>query len=198
MNTTKSPRLILRTLKADMTSYGGFAWKASGVVVAPDWSPSPECGGGLHGLLNGQGKALLLDWSPDAVWIVATPGRDLVDLGGKVKCKRATVVYCGDRAGALAHLRDSGVTDALPGDVATAGDWGTATAGHRGTATAGDYGTATAGVEGAATAGYGGTIVVKWSDGYRHRITVGYVGEDGVKAGVAYRCDPSGRLVVAP
>lgn len=90
---TKQPRLILRTCAADLTSHGGFQWKSSGVVVAPDWDPEPECGGGLHGLLNGQGDAGLLNWSPDAVWIVAKPGRELVDLGEKVKCKRATVIY---------------------------------------------------------------------------------------------------------
>lgn len=31
----------------------------------------------------------------------------------------------------------------------------------------------------------------------RQRITVGYVGEDGIEAGTAYRCDEAGRLVKA-
>jgi hypothetical protein len=153
----KQPRLSLRTCKPDLTSYGGFQWPASGKVEAPDWDPSPECGGGLHGLLNGQGDASLLDWSPDAVWVVARPGRLLVDINGdKVKCKTATVIYSGDRVGALATLRAAGVTELLPGGTATAGDRGHATAGYYGTATAGHLSQATAGYGGHATAGYGG------------------------------------------
>jgi hypothetical protein len=260
----------LRTCRPDLTSHGGYQWKTEGVNIAKDWNPEPECGGGLHGLLNGQGDASLLDWSPDAIWIVAKPGRQLVDIySAKVKCQRATVVYHGDRAGALATLRAAGVTDPLPGDIvtagyegqatagywgqatagyygqatagdygqatagyygqATAGYWGQATAGYRGQATAGDYGQATAGYYGQATAGYEGQatagdwgqatagyygqatagyrgqaaagyegiITIKWYDGYRYRLAVGYVGEDGIEPNVAYRCDNRGRLVPA-
>jgi hypothetical protein len=186
--TTKTPRLILRTCRPDMTSHGGFVWPTSGKVEAPDWNPEPECGGGLHGLLNGQGNASLLDWSADAVWIVARPGRLLVDIDGdKVKCKTATVIYSGDHAGALATLRAAGVTEQLPGNVVTAG--------ISGQATAGDYGQATAGYYGQATAGIYGTIAVRWWDGGRYRLAVGYVGEDGIEPNVAYRCDCRGQLV---
>jgi hypothetical protein len=262
MTKQTTPRLILRTCRPDLTSHGGYQWKTEGVNIAKDWNPEPECGGGLHGLLNGQGDAGLLDWSPDAVWIVAKPGRQLVDIGGaKVKCRRATVVYHGDRAGALATLRAAGVTDPLPGDIVTAGDYGQAAAGYRGQAaagdygqaaagdygqaaagyygqatagdrgqatagdrgqatagdsgqatagyygqatagyygqaTAGDYGQATAGDSGQATAGYEGIITIKWYDGGRYRLAVGYVGEDGIEPNVAYRCDDNGRLVPA-
>ncbi|MEK9811354.1 MAG: hypothetical protein VW362_12955, partial [Candidatus Nanopelagicales bacterium] len=64
-----------------------------------------------------------------------------------------------------------------------------ATAGYRGTATAGCYGTA--------AAGNGGTISIRWYDGTRHRLAVGYVGDNGVEPGVAYRADDDGRLVRA-
>jgi hypothetical protein len=246
MTKQTTPRLILRTCRPNLTSHGGFQWKTEGVNIAKDWYPEPECGGGLHGLLNGQGDAGLLDWSPDAVWIVAKPGRQLVDIdGAKVKCQRATVVYHGDRAGALATLRAAGVTDPLPGDIVTAGYYGQATAGYYGQATAGYYGQATAGYRGQATAGYmgqatagdygqatagyrgqatagyrgqatagdrgqaaagdcgqatagyEGIITIKWHDGGRYRVTVGYVGEDGIEPNVAYRCDSRGRLVPA-
>jgi hypothetical protein len=270
MTKQTTPRLILRTCRPDLTSHGGYQWKTEGVNIAKDWNPEPKCGGGLHGLLNGQGDASLLDWSPDAVWIVAKPGRQLVDIdGAKVKYQRATVVYHGDRAGALAALRAAGVTDPLPGDIVTAGDYGQATAGDlgqatagfkgqatagdygqatagdygqatagfkgqataghygqatagdegqatagfggqatagdegqatagfKGQATAGDYGQATAGDGGQATAGFGGLITIKWWHGHRYRLVVGYVGEDGIKPDVAYRCDNNGRLVPA-
>jgi hypothetical protein len=235
-----------------MTSRGGFQWPTEGKVTAPDWNPEPECGGGLHGLLNGQGDAGLLDWLPDAVWVVARPGRLLVDIDGeKVKCKTATVVYAGNRAGALTVLRTAGVTDPLPGDVVTSGDYGTSTSGdygtstsgnhgtstsgYHGTSTSGNYGTSTSGNEGTSTSGdygwstsgdygtstsgyygtstsgdYGrstsgyrgtstsgdyGTLAIRWWDGSRYRLAVGYVGEDGIEPNVAYKLDDAGRFV---
>ena len=79
---------------------------------------------------------------------------------------------------------------------ATAGDCGHATAGYSGHATAGYQGTATAGDSGTATAGDSGVIQIHWYDGYRCRIAVGYIGEDGLEAGVAYRCE-NGKFVRA-
>jgi len=90
---------------------------------------------------------------------------------------------------------DYGTATAGDSGTATAGHSGTATAGHFGTATAGDSGTATAGHSGTATAGRFGTVVVKWWDGKRYRLAVGYCGEDGIEAGVAYGCDEAGKLV---
>ena len=190
--------LILRTCKADLTSHGGFQWPESGEVVAPDWSPSEECGSGLHGLLWGAGDAGLLDWSDTAKWLVAEiDAEKAVDLGGKVKFERASVVFVGDRHEAANYIRDNGGDGhaivsgtatagyrgtATAGDrgtatagvrgTATAGYRGTATAGDRGTATAGDRGTATAGVRGTATAGYSGTATA----GDRGTATAGYSG----------------------
>jgi hypothetical protein len=155
-----------------MTSYGGFQWPTEGKVTAPDWNPEPKCGG-LHGLLNGQGDAGLLDWSPEAVWVVARPGRLLVDIDGqKVKCETATVVYAGDRPGALAVLRAAGVTDPLPGDVVTSGYRGTSTSGYHGQSTSGDYGTSTSGNYGQSTSGNYGQS----TSGYGGQSTSGYRG----------------------
>jgi len=88
----------------------------------------------------------------------------------------------------------AGIVTAGDRGIATAGDRGTATAGHRGTATAGDEGTATAGYRGTATAGVGGILVVKWFDGQSSRLAIGYIGEDGLAPGVAYRVE-SGKFV---
>ena len=83
--------------------------------------------------------------------------------------------------------------------TATAGDDGTATAGDGGTATAGHRGTATAGDDGTATAGDGGILSIRWWDGNgnRHRIAVGYVGEDGIEANKPYRVDNHGKFIPA-
>ena len=116
----------------------------------------------------------------------------------------------GDKGTATAG--DKGTATAIAGGTATAGYRGTATAGYRGTATAGAGGTATAGAGGTATAGAGGTatagaggtatagdggtVGVRYWDGERYRLALGYVGEDGIEAGVAYRAE-GGRLVRA-
>ena len=165
--------LVLRTCNADMTSTNGFRWPESGPVEAPDWNPAPQCGGGLHGLLWGEGDGSLLSWTPDARWLVVeVPAGTTVDLGGKVKFPRGVVVYCGDRFGATAYLSFRAPGRAIVG--------GTATAGYRGTATAGDE----------------GTIAIQWLNGSRYRLAVAYVGEDGILPGVKYRCD-GGRFVRA-
>ena len=189
---------MLKTVNADFTSHGGFRWPRRGKVVAPDWDPEPVCGGGLHGLLWGEGDGRLLDWSDDAVWLVCKIDADTaVDLGGKIKVPEATVAHAGTRKTATAFLAAHAPGRSIVGGTATAGHRGTATAGHRGTATAGLDGTATAGHGGTATAGDGGTIVVRWQDGNRWRLAVGYIGEADLEPNVPYRCDDNGRLVRA-
>lgn len=189
---------ILRTTNSDGTSRGGFKWnlEIGGETVAPDWNPRPECGGGLHGFLNGAGDGSLAYWSKSALWLVVSTEGDIVDLGGKVKFERAITEYVGSLEGAVEFLASLGINHAVIGATVVAGDCGTATAGDRGTATAGDYGTATVGDWGTAKAGYRGTatagdegvIIINWLDGGgKRRVAVGYIGEDGLKAGVAYR-----------
>ena len=70
---SRRERLPPQDRQADGAARGGFRWTLDGgaEVVAPDWDPTPVCGGGLHGLLNGAGSGGLIDWSTDAVWIVA-------------------------------------------------------------------------------------------------------------------------------
>ena len=191
--------LVLRTCNADLSSHNGFNWRESGVVEAPDWNARPECGGGLHGLLWGEGEGDLLNWDADAKWLVcAVKESSIVDIGGKIKFPRCEVVHCGDRLSATSYLASNGGAGrAIVGGTATAGNYGTATAGDGGTATAGDDGTATAGYGGTATAGNYGTIVIKRWDGNRYRVMVGYIGENGLLPNVAYRLDEQGRFVLA-
>ena len=201
--------LLLRTCSQDGTSYGGFQWPLTvgAEVIAPDWSPRAVCGLGLHGLLWGEGDGNLLSWASDAVWmVISARASDVVSLNGKVKVPSARVECVGDRLTATAYLAAhggggraiaGGTATAGYGGTATAGDGGTATAGYGGTATAGYCGTATAGKYGTATAGDRGTVIVTWHDGMRSRVSVGYIGENGLKADTAYRLDASGAFVEA-
>ena len=177
-------RWLLKTVHADGAAWGGFRWTLDegAEVIAPDWDPTPVCGGGLHGLLNGAGNGSLINWSTDAVWIVAEipDGETVVDLDGKVKVRRCIVRHVGDKTSAPEFLAAHGHTEGVVGGTATAGDGGTATAGCRGTATAGERGTA--------TAGDGGTIFLAWWDSElrRRRWVVGEVGIDGIVADTPY------------
>ena len=167
--------LILRTCNPDLTSHGGFQWPDAGPVQAPDWDPTPECGNGLHGLPWGEGDGSLLNWEPDARWLVVdVPTDTLVDIDGKVKFPAGTVVHCGDRLSATAYLAAdprAGLR-AITGGTATAGDGGTATAGYRGT-----------------------VVIRRWDrEARRCRLVVGYIGENGLRAGVAYRLNEAGEL----
>lgn len=198
-------RYMLKTVGAHMAAYGDFIWPQSGPVEAPDWDPTSNCGGGLHGLLNGEGDGSLLSSKSDAVWLVCAIPDDavVVDLDGKIKVNRCDVVYAGGRDGAIAHLESLvGAHGPMVFARRTAGDRGVAVAGDFGTATVGDDGVASAGYRGVASAGYRGTVMagdcgtisVAWHDGARRRIAVGHVGEDDILAGVRYRCR-SGELV---
>lgn len=179
----KSDRvLVMRTCAADMSSSHGFVWPESGHVECSDWSAKAECGHGLHGLLWGAGDGSLLDWSPDAKWlVVAVDAASIVDLKGKVKFPCGEVVHCGDRLSAAAFISNDPHAVCVVGGTATAGYYGTATAGDRGTATAGDY----------------GELRIRWYDreANRYRTAIAYVGENGIEADAAYRLDDEHQFV---
>ena len=98
--------VALRTCDADMQSRGGFQWPGVGeTVTAPDWTDSQECGGGLHGLLWGQGDWSLLATDETAKWVVFRPVGEMSHLGGKIKCESAEVLFIGARLDAWQFLR---------------------------------------------------------------------------------------------
>jgi hypothetical protein len=163
--------LILRTCAADMTSRGGFKWPRRGKVEAPDWKPTGECGKGLHGLLWGEGGGYLLDWSEDAVWIVARVNMDdVINLGAKVKFPRATVICAGDRKAATDRILKERPGAACVGAFITGGERATVTGGDFATVTGGDYATVTGGYRATVTGGSRATV----TGGYRATVTGGY------------------------
>ncbi len=215
---------VLLTCSQDGTSQNGFKWPKTGPVECNDWEPTAECGNGLHGLLWGAGDFSLLNWSAKSKWLVVKVAEaDVVKLDGglKVKFPKCTVEFYGDRDGAIAFIRDKGADplhlccqQALDGDYgqalagvfgqalvgvygqASAGDYGQAFAGMCGQASVGDYGQALAGHLGQASAGKNGIIICIWCDpSGRHRVAVGYTGEQGIKAGYWYRANGDGELI---
>ena len=85
--------IILRTCDKDLKSHGGFQWPEKGHVEAPDWDPTPRCGGGLHGLLEGEGEWDLLDWTPTSkALLVRVAQSSMVAFDGKVKFSAGEVL----------------------------------------------------------------------------------------------------------
>jgi hypothetical protein len=174
---------VLRVCNADMTSYGGFVWPKEGIATCPDWSDQKVCGQGLHGWAMGEGEISAAQIRTDSVWmVVKVRSSKIVQLDGKVKFSRGRVVFAGSKENATTYVQKR-----HPGAAVI---WGTATAGYAGTATAGDSGTATAGTRGTATAGETGILVLRYYDGQRFRLVVGYVGEDGIEPKTSYKLDP--------
>ena len=200
-------QLILRTCNADMTGYGGFVWPESGRVEAPDWKPEKCCGNGLHGLLWGEGDGALLNWADNAKWLVAEVNGDVIDLGGKVKFPAANVIFCGSRLDATEFIRNAGAKGAVVGATVTGGYGATVTGGDGATVTGGDRATVTGGDRATVTGGYGATVTGGdgavlmfrfWdSTKNRHRFTVAYVGEKGIKENTAYRLNNKNKPVEA-
>ena len=169
----------LKTVKSDMTSHNGFTWKRRGTVVAPDWNPEPECGGGLHAFLRGEGDGSLADWSPDALWLVLKiPEGTYVDLGGKIKFPRCTVVFCGDRKSATDKLQALGCNGPIIGAYKVGGDESTVSGGHGSTVSGGHGSTVSGGDESTVSGGHGSTVSGGYgstvSGGHRSRVSGGY------------------------
>ena len=62
--------IMLRTTDKDGKDYSGFQWpmQVGAVVVCPDWNNKAECGGGLHGYVDGLGNRSNLSNNSDALW----------------------------------------------------------------------------------------------------------------------------------
>ena len=149
----------LKTVQSDLTSYDGFKWKRRGIVTSPDWHPDPVCGGGLHAFLRGEGHGSLADWSTDALWLVLKiPEGTYVDLGGKIKFPRCTVVFCGDRKSATDKLQALGCNGPIIGAYKVGGYRSTVSGGYGSTVCGGYGSTVSGGDRSTVCGGYGSTV----------------------------------------
>ena len=124
--------LFLRTCNPNGKSYGGFQWniEIGGITEAPDWNPEPECGGGLHGLLHGNGDGSCFDWRRDALWMVCEALGPIVDIDHKIKTSKAKTLFVGDRKDATDFLINNGCNPAeVVGAFIVGGDGSTVTGG---------------------------------------------------------------------
>ena len=175
---------IIRTVKADFTSYNNFQWPKSGQVKANDFKPTSECGNGLHGLRIGQQKPGT--WYGDGiVLLLQVPASTIIDLEDNSKCKfpECKIVMSGNMNEITNYLYKKNINieglyrrtqisnksekwiggkgstlTAGKGSTLTAGDCSRLTAGFFSTLTAGEGSTLTAGAGSTLTAGAGSTL----------------------------------------
>jgi len=173
----KETVLVLRTCKNDLTSYGGFQWKESGIVEAPDFIKNNECGNGLHGFLWGEGQGTLADWDSNSKWLVLKVNKeDIVyfECNDKVKFPKCIVVFCGNRKDATDYIIQNGakgknvigacVSSGHRG-ISSSGYFGQSTSGYYGQSTSGEHGQSTSGEHGQSTSGDYGTAITSGEHG---------------------------------
>lgn len=178
----KNEILVLRSCENGGRSRGGFVWpiEVGATVTAPDWNGTDECGGGLHGLPWGEGVAYC-DLS-DPVWLVLRVDisednyrHGTGDMLDKCKFKSCAI------EGAFENPKDATDMILRYAPAGTVCNYCTLTGGYGSTLTGGDD----------------STLSIKWWDGHRTRISIAYVGEDGIKPNTPYRLDNNGRFVEA-
>ena len=176
--------LILRTCGKGFLAYNDFQWpREVGAIVRPtSWNPSDCCGYGLHGLLKGEGKGSLVDWTAEAEWLVIEADADSVvsiDRGEKVKVPVCTIAHIGRGTNAVEKRLDCLAFMAARGQLGEAPigrvaqdmrDGSTLTGGDRSTLTGGDGSTLTGGYGSTLTGGHGSTL----TGGYGSTLTGGY------------------------
>ena len=211
--------LIMKVIPSNRITRKGFLWpKVGGIVTAPDWSDEPECGGGLHGWLNGDGDHFTQTYSesPDAIWLAIVTD-SIVDLCGKVKFQKGLVVFEGSAGDVASYIHErrpgvgvmhltltGGHCSTLTGgygSTLTGGDDSALTGGHHSALTGGDDSTLTSGDDSTLTSGRNSTL----TGGHCSTLTSGYgstlifktpfgisvavVGQHGVRENTPYMWD---------
>jgi hypothetical protein len=151
--------LVLRTVKPDMSAYGGFMYPTSGRVWAEDWDETPLCGGGLHGWLWGEGDDSLAIGDEDTrLWLLLLVDEaKIVRLDGKVKFPEGEVVFCGDWQTAVKIIQRFAPDDTKVNRSTNSGGYGsTNSGGDRSTNSGGDRSTNSGG-EGSTNSGGNGS-----------------------------------------
>src|SRR4030042_6775330 len=167
--------LILRKCTENRTSHGGdVTFPEKGLVEAPDWNGTAECGGGLHGLLWGHGSFALEGYGT-IFQVIEADSENVIEFDGKCKFKRGEVLLTGSQQEAVTLLKSHpnypkdnvlnydiqiDVKFAVGGDKSTlkGGYRSTLKGGYRSTLTGGDWSTLKGGDESTLTGGDWSTL----------------------------------------
>jgi hypothetical protein len=166
MSGVNNPVYVLRTCKEDLTDYKGFQWPESGYVESADWDPEVDHSG-LYGLFWGSGFGGVIDWFPEAKWLVIRVDGTIRQHSTHVEFQSGYVEHCGDQKSATDFIMRKGAQGPVVGATVSVGDLAMAVSGCRGSATSGkcgvsctgDYGTSVSGIGGRSTSGYHGVSV---------------------------------------
>lgn len=186
--------LVLKAVEKDMRSAwtSSFKYPKKGMVEAPDWKPTHDCGNGLHGFLWGEGKCNFAFDINTPKWLVIKVLRNEIislNYGNKVKFPKGEVVFCGNLkdAAALIASHHEGKDKRTIGVHKVCGDYGHIQGGAKcylkGRATStliggdearlegGRYCTLIGGCESTFKAGLGSTFIIKdYSFVYAHQV----------------------------
>ena len=179
--------LIMKVIPSNRITRKGFLWpKVGEIVTAPDWSDEPECGGGLHGWLNGDGDHFTQTYSesPDAIWL-AIETDSIVDLCGKVKFQKGLVVFEGSAGDVASYIHERRPGVGVMHLTLTGGHHSALTGGDDSTLTSGRNSTLTGGRNSTLTGGDASTLIFKTPFG----ISVAVVGQHGVRENTPYMWD---------
>jgi hypothetical protein len=142
-------KYILKTTQKDGITYNDFKWptEVGAKVTAPDWLPTPECGKGLHGWLNGKGDGTIGHIGVEGcVWMVLGVEGEIIELNGKVKFESCVILHVGDQLSATQFLRNLvPESRAMIGEQLVVGNNTIEMTGDYGSITGGDYSTLTGG-----------------------------------------------------
>lgn len=103
---------FVKCVAADMTSRGGFVWPQWGPIEPARWTKDMRCGNGLHGW-DVFSENTNIDFSVASIlgrraiqWVLFSAlKQDVIQLGGKVKVKKAHVHFVGSRAELFAFAK---------------------------------------------------------------------------------------------
>ena len=155
-------KYVLKVVRSDLTTRDGFKWGGVGeTTVALDWDPTPECGSGLHGWLNGVGdiRCQSISESDDALWLALEVEGEVVDLGGKVKFEKAKTLYVGTMSEAATVVADlAGEQGPVIGITRSGGDGSTILGGYSSKVSGGSDSVVSGGEGSTVSGGEGSTV----------------------------------------
>jgi hypothetical protein len=155
--------LYMRTCNSDGKSYKNFQWplEVGARVVAPDWIPNNKCGYGLHGFKDGGGAGSLLNWQPNAIWMVVEDDQNTaISLNGKYKMQSCIIRVIGTQKDITQYMYKHGDRSVIiNGLIHSCGAGETLIGGMKSQLTGDEFSRLIGGVNSKLSGGYNSTII---------------------------------------